>query len=109
MIWLLIFVVLQQQQPLPGPHLEATWRANTLVIIASPGSLYLVGGDREDQYIGQELVTLPAAGVDAQYTPIGRTAIELRRPDDGGVIVSLPVPDKPPPVYTVILPLIDRP
>lgn len=94
---------------IPGPYLTATWQRNTLVIVASPGSLYLVGGNRDDQYIGQEFVTLRASGTDAQYTPIGRTAIELRRPSDGGVIVSLPVPDKPPDVFTVILPLIDRP
>lgn len=104
MIWLLILFLLQ----LPEPTLLAEWQGNTLVVIASPGSLYLTGGNRSDQYIGQELVTLKVSGVDGQYTPIGREAIELRN-SNGQVTQTLAIPEKPPEVFEQRLVLIVRP
>jgi hypothetical protein len=102
---LLLFLLLFQ---IPGPHLEAHWQGNTLLIIASPGSLYLVGEAYGEQYIGQELVTLRDRGIDARYNPTKYEAIELRNAH-GETIVSLPVPDKPPEQWLMILPIVDKP
>ena len=111
MIVLLILILLQELLQLPEPTLLAEWQGDTLVIIASPGSLYLVGGSLEEQYIGQDHVTLPAYGVSNQYTPIGRTAIELRN-SDGLVVAMLPVPplpQVPDDRRRVLLPIVVRP
>ena len=103
MIWLLILVLLQ----LPEPTLIAEWQGNTLVVAASPGSIYLLGGNRGDMYMGSEAVVMPAYGVDLNRTPINRTGLVLKNAS-GQVIASLPIPEKPPDVYTVILPLMVR-
>jgi hypothetical protein len=112
LVQLLILLCLWIPAPLaaqlPEPTMLAEWQGNTLVVIASPGSLYLVGGDREDQYIGMEAVTLKASGVDAQYTPIGRKAIELRN-NNGQVTQTLAIPEKPPDVFEQRLVLVVKP
>lgn len=102
MILLLIILGL-----LPEPTLLAEWQGNTLVVAASPGSIYLVGGNRGDMYMGSEAVVMPAYGVDLNRTPINRTGLVLKNAS-GQVVASLPIPEKPPEVYTVILPLMVR-
>jgi hypothetical protein len=106
MIWLLLLALLQPQ--IPGPHLEAHWQGHTLLVIASPGSLYLVGEAYGEQYVGMEAVTLRDRGVDARYNPTNYDYLELRNAN-GETVVSLPVPDKPPEVWLVILPIVARP
>lgn len=103
---LLLIVFLLQQ--IPGPHLTATWQGHTLLVIASPGSLYLVGRDYGEQYVGQELVTLRDQGIDDRHDPTNYNTIELRN-QNGETIVSLPVPDKPPDQWLMILPLVAIP
>lgn len=107
MRWFLFSLIMIGFLQLPEPTLLAEWHGNRLIVVASPGSLYLVGGGLQEQYIGQELVTLRAGNTDQQYTPIGRTAIELRNAN-GETIASLPVPDKPPETWIVILPIVVR-
>lgn len=105
MYWLLVLVLLGN--PLPEPTLLAEWQGNTLIVAASPGSIYLVGGDRGDMYMGSEAVVMPAYGVDLNRTPINRTGLVLKNAS-GQVVASLPIPEKPPEVYTVILPIMVR-
>lgn len=88
---------------LPEPTLTLTWEGDTLIVAASPGSLFLVGGGRPDTYVGQELISLPAAGVDGAYTPAGRSRIELRA--NGAVVAWLPIPER----ERIILPVVVRP
>jgi len=102
---LMILLLLLQ---IPGPHLEAHWQGNTLLVIASPGSIYLVGHDYGEQYIGQELVTLRAEGTDSRYDPTKYDTIELRD-QNGNTTVLLPIPDKPPDQQQAFLPLVAKP
>lgn len=82
--------------------LTATWSGDVLVVEASPGSLYLVGGGRDPQWVGEGRVELRAAGVDAAYSPLGRTAIELWD-TDGAVVARVAVPSRE---FVVILPVV---
>jgi hypothetical protein len=102
-LWLLILVLLQ----LPEPTLLAEWQGDYLLVTASAGSVYLVGGNRGDSYMGSGTIVMPAYGVDINRTPINRTGLILKNAS-GQVIASLPIPEKPPEVYTVILPLMVR-
>lgn len=91
------------------PSITAHWQTRDLLIVqASPGSLYLTGGYRDDQYVGQGLVTLPTGNVSIAYAPQLREAIVLKD-SSGLVIAQIAIPERPPEVFTVILPLIDRP
>jgi hypothetical protein len=76
-----------------GPHLEARWTGDSLVVTASEGTVYLVGGGRPDTYVGEGIIRLPASGVDAAYTPVGRAFLELRDVD-GLVVVRFPIPER---------------
>lgn len=93
-IVLLILELLQQ------PTIDMQWVGSTLIVTASPGSLYLIGGDRHDTYIGQGLVILPTKGIDHNRNPHTRTAIILKD-NNGSIIAITPIR------YTVILPIID--
>jgi hypothetical protein len=100
-LWLLILVLLQ----LPEPTIVAEWQGNTLVVIASPGSLYLVGGGYPDTYVGMEAVTLRDRNIDTHYDPTRRDALVLKN-SSGQAILTLPIPDKPPEQWIVILPIV---
>lgn len=81
---------------LPGPHLEARWNpeGSALIITASPGCLWLTGGNLPDRWVGcKPLTVLPAAGVDHKDTPVGRAFLELRDVD-GLVVVRFPIPER---------------
>lgn len=86
---LLILALLQ----IPGPHLEARWTGNSLVVTASEGTVYLVGELYGEQPVGAGLIRLPAAGVDARYAPEHYERLELRD-SSGLVVVSLPIPER---------------
>lgn len=75
------------------PAIIATWQGNVLVVDSTPGALYLVGGNRGDTWVGSGHVELPAAGVDANRTPVGRTALVLKN-DNGQVIQTLAIPTR---------------
>lgn len=103
-----ILLLLLTPFALPEPTLVATWETpHRLVIVASPGSLYLRGGHVADQYIGMEAVTLTDQGTDDAYNPTTRDAIVLKN-QSGIEIAVLPIPLKPK-VYQVILPIVAIP
>lgn len=106
MHWL--YVTLLLAQFLQTPTITATWQGDTLIVSADPGSLYLVGGNRQDRFIDRSgpHVTLPAYGVDANVTPLDRTALVLKN-TNGQVIATLPIPLKPD-RYQVIMPIVVR-
>ena len=102
-------------------YIAAHWDGDTLIVQASPGSLYLRGGFRDDQYVGQEFVTLPAYGVSDLVTPIGRDSLILKNTSNQ-VIAEIPIPiyrgkrvylpqvrtTGPPPVYRRYFPLMAK-
>jgi len=106
----------------PQAFIVAHWDGDTLIVQASPGSLSLVGGGRDPQYIGREFVTLPASGVSIAYAPQLREGIILKDASDQ-IIASIPIPPylsrtvylplisgrQAPPVYHRYFPLLARP
>lgn len=101
LLWLLILLQ-------GSPAIAAVWVGDSLIVSAPSGSMYLVGGNRGDAFItraADEPVALPAYGVDANITPLGRDAIIVKN-QHGDVIVTIPIPEKPPRVWVVILPII---
>lgn len=77
-----------------APHLEARWAGDSLVVTASEGCLWLVGGGLPDRWVGcKPLTVLPAAGIDHKDTPVGRAFLELRDVD-GLVVVRFPIPER---------------
>lgn len=103
-----VLAVLFALLALPEPTLVATWETpHRLVIVASPGSLYLRGGHVADQYIGMEAITLSDQGIDDAYNPTTRDAIVLKN-QSGIEVAILPIPLKPK-AYQVILPIVAIP
>lgn len=92
---------------LQTPAITAVWQGDNLVVSATPGSLYLVGGGLADQFIdrqGATSVELPMGGVDQGFAPQLRDALVLKN-TNGEVIATLPIPLKPD-RYKVILPIV---